>query len=205
MIQSSKQKTWIDASGVAVPFSRVEKIEIQKEVTSAKLLKNAQAINKQLEEFKTSIQAACEKFYSEVLKQHKADKRERKGNFTWYNFDKSIRVEVNATERVEFKEPEISLAKEKLDSFISDGLGTTDSFIKELVNDAFQNTKGALDPKKVLSLLKYRSKTKAAKFHEALDLIEKSIERNSSKTYYKIALKGENGEYEYVKLNFSDI
>lgn len=205
MIQTPKQTTWIDASGVQVPYSRTTKTERSKESSAAKLLKIAQGVEAQLVEFKAAIQSACETFYKEVLKEHNADKRERKGNFTWYNFDKSIRVEVNATERIEFKSPEIGLAKEKLDSFIEEGLGTTDAFIKELVNDAFQNTKGSLDPKKVLSLLKHRSKTKAVKFHEALDLIEKSIERNSSKTYYKIAIKGNSGEYEYVKLNFSEI
>ena len=205
MIQTSKQETWIDASGIAVPYSRTTKSERNKETSAARLIKTARNIEKSLTEFKAEIQKNCETFYAEVLKEYKADKRERKGNFTWYNFDKSIRIEVNATERIEFKQPEIGLAKEKLDSFITESLNTTDQFIHELVNDAFQNTKGGLDPKKVLSLLKFRSKTKAAKFHEALDLIEKSTERISSKTYYKIAVKGIAGEYEYVKLNFSDI
>ncbi|MBL7902915.1 MAG: DUF3164 family protein [Bacteroidia bacterium] len=205
MIQTAKQETWVDAAGIAVPYSRVTKSERNKEASASRLIKSAQNINGLMVAFKQDIQKASQDFFAEVLKEHGADKRERKGNYTWYNFDKSIRVEVNATERVEFKSPEIGLAKEKLESFISDGLSNTDQFIQELVNDAFQNTKGALDPKKVLGLLRYRGKTKSAKFHEALDLIEKSIERNSSKTYYKIAIKRDNGEYEYVKLNFSDI
>lgn len=206
MIQTSKQQTWTDAAGVAVPYSRVNKTERNKEAAAAKLVKMANAANERLKELKDEISKECARFYEEVLKEHNADKKkDRKGNFTWYNFDKSIRVEVNITERIEFKNPEIDLAKEKLDSFISEGLGEVDAFIKELVNDAFQNTKGGLDPKKILGLLRYRSKTKAAKFHEALDLIEKSIERSSSKTYHKIAVKKDNGEYEYIKLNFSDI
>lgn len=205
MIQNNKQNTWTDAAGVAVPFNRVNKSEIAKEKAAAKLLKAAMGINGLLLAFKEDIQKTCDTFYQEVLREHKADKKARKGNFTWYNFDKSIRIEVNATERVEFKNPEIDLAKEKLMSFIKDGLGNTDGFINELVNDAFQTTKGGLDPKKVLGLLKYRNRTKAARFHEALDLIEKSIERSSSKTYYKIALLEENGEYNYIKLNFSDV
>lgn len=206
MIQTNKQPTWIDSASVAVPYSRTTALERKKENTAAKLLKQANQINSLLQVFKVDIEDACKAFYNEVLKQNNADKRERKGNFTWFNFDKTIRIEVNATERVEFKQPEIGLAKEKLDDFIKESLNTSDSFIHEIVNSAFENTKGGLDPKKVLSLLRYRSKTKAVKFHEALDLIEKSIDRNASKTYYRIAVKNEsNGEYEYIKLNFSDI
>jgi hypothetical protein len=205
MIHTTKQQTWIDATGAPIPFSRVSKLERQKEVAAAALLKGAQRINADMTEYKKQIEKHCKAFFEQVLKEHKAEKKERKGNFTWYNFDKSIKVEVNATERIDFKSPEIDLAKEKLDSFISEGLGDVESFIKELVRDAFQNTKGGLDPKKVLGLLRYRSKSKAAKFQESLDLIEKSIERSSSKTYYKIAVRQDNGEYEYVKLNFSDI
>jgi len=205
MIQTSKQSTWTDASGVQVPFNRVTKLEKNKEAAAAKLQKSANQITDLLADFKEVIEKCTAAFYEEVLKENKADKRERKGNFTWFNFNKTIKVERSATERIEFKDVEIQLAKEKLDSFITDSLSSADAFIKELVNDAFQNTKGGLDPKKVLSLLKYRSKTKAVKFHEALDLIEKSIERNSSKTYYRISVKNEqSGEYEYIKLNFSD-
>lgn len=205
MIHTAKNDKWTDSAGLEIPYSRVTRIERQKESAASKLLKTAQDISAQLLTFKNLIQQACESFYKEALKEHKAEKKERKGSYTWYNFDRSVKIEVNATERVDFKNPEIDLAKEKLDSFISDGLSNTEEIIRQLVNDAFSNTKGNLDPKRVLGLLKYRSKTKAVKFHEALDLIEKSIDRSKSKTYYKIAVKAENGEYEYIKLNFSDI
>lgn len=205
MIQTAKQQTWTDATGVAVPYNRVNKLERSKEAAAGKLLKKAQAISTDLQNFKEEMQKTCTAFFKEVLRSYKAEKKERKGNFTWYNFDKSIRVEVNATESIKFKSPEIDIAKETLDDFISKGLGEADEFIKQLVNSAFQNTKGKLDPNKILGLLSYRSKTKAEQFHKACDLIEASIDRSPSKTYYKISIRGNDGEYEYIKLNFSDI
>lgn len=206
MIQTAKQQTWTDSSGTSVPFNRVTANERKKEVAAARLLKSAFSLAEQLAEFKLQIEKASKEFYEEVLKKHKGDTDKKpKGNYTWYNFDKSVRIEVNATERIEFQEPEIGLAKQKLDAFISDSLGSADAFVHQLVNDAFQNNKGSLDAKKVLGLIKYRSKTKAVKFHEALDLIEKSIDRNSGKIYYKIASKNDKGEYEYIKLNISDL
>lgn len=206
MIQTSKQQTWTDSSGTNVPFSRVTANERKKEVSAARLLKTALSLSESLSEFKIQIEKACKEFYEEVLKKHKGDtKKKPKGNFTWYNFDKTIRIEVQATDRIEFTEPEIGLAKQKLDAFITDSLGSADAFVHQLVNDAFQNNKGSLDAKKVLGLMKYRSKTKAVKFHEALDLIEKSIDKNTGKTFYKIALKNDKGEYDYVKLSISDL
>jgi hypothetical protein len=205
MIQTNKQTSWTDDKGVSVPFTRITKIEREKEKIANKIVTDATAIKERLKAFKTYVETECGKLYQASLKEHKAEDKVRKGNFTWYNFDKEVRVEVNVNERIGFQEPEISIAKEKLDSFISDNLGGVDKLIQELVNDAFQNTKGALDAKKVMSLLKYRSKIKAVKFQEALDLIEKSIVTNGSKTYFKVSLRQPNGEYEYIDLNFSSL
>lgn len=205
MIQTNKQTSWTDDKGVSVPFTRITKIEREKEKIANKIVTDATAIKERLKAFKTYVETECGKLYQASLKEHKAEDKVRKGNFTWYNFDKEVRVEVNVNERIGFQEPEISIAKEKLDRFISDNLGGVDKLIQELVNDAFQNTKGALDAKKVMSLLKYRSKIKAVKFQEALDLIEKSIVTNGSKTYFKVSLRQPNGEYEYIDLNFSSL
>lgn len=205
MIQTNKQTSWTDDKGVSVPFTRITKIEREKEKIANKIVSDATAIKERLKAFKTYVENECGKLYQASLKEYKAEDKVRKGNFTWYNFDKEVRVEVNVNERIGFQEPEISIAKEKLDGFISDNLGGVDKLIQELVNDAFQNTKGALDAKKVMSLLKYRSKIKAVKFQEALDLIEKSIVTNGSKTYFKVSLRQPNGEYEYIDLNFSSL
>ena len=77
--------------------------------------------------------------------------------------------------------------------------------IVQLITDAFNKTKGQLDANKVLSLLRYRSKFKATKFQEALDLLEKSIRRPDSKTYFRVSYRKENGEYQVIDLNFSSI
>ncbi len=207
MIQTQKNNTWIDATGVPIPYTRVTGTERQKEKAADKLIKKANAINELMVEFKKLLATDCDDLYQRTLKENKADmEKVRKGNFTWYNFDKTVRIERNINERIDFKQPEIGLAKEKFDDFINKNVTATDEMVSQLVSDAFQNTKSGLDAKKVLSLLKYRSKIKSQAFQDALDLIEKSIERGDSKTYYKIALKNaENGEYEYIDLNFSNV
>jgi hypothetical protein len=88
---------------------------------------------------------------------------------------------------------------------MSKNLTASDEFVKELVDTAFSNSKGALDAKKVLSLLKHRTKIKNVLFQEALNLIEESIRRPDSKTYYRVWTKDEDGKYKNIDLNFSSI
>ena len=78
-------------------------------------------------------------------------------------------------------------------------------FVKDLVTDAFSTSKGKLDAKKVMSLLKYRNKIKDYQFQEALNLIETSIRKPDSKTYFRVWERREDGSYGIVDLNFSSL
>ena len=200
---TGKDPFWIDEKGLNVPYSRTTKLERLKERSSAKLLKDALALQTKLSEFKDRIRETCDKVYREALEEIGGEAG--KGNFTWFNFDRSIKIEVNINERIDFDDVKISEAKKRLDEFLDDNLSAADAFIKNLVLDAFHTVKGKLDTKKVMSLLRYRSKIKAPKFREALDLIDASIERPSSKTYFRVWYKVDDGEYKAVDLNFASV
>lgn len=202
----STDATWTDDKGITIPYSRITGTERLKEKLAFKIATDAQKLNKEISEFKKYVEKQCNDLYARILKENNAaEVKAGKGNFTWFNFDRSVKITVSISERIEFKSPEINIAKEKFDAFIGENLNGVDELVRQLVNDAFQNTKNGLDSKKVLSLLKYRGKIKAEKFQEALDLIEKSIERTSSKVYFQVWLRGENNEYESIDLNFSSI
>jgi hypothetical protein len=128
-----------------------------------------------------------------------------KGNFMWYNFDRSIRIEVKIAERIEFDDLTIKAAKAKFDEFLDANIEGKVDFAKELVLDAFTTRNGKLDVKRVLSLLKYKSKVKDAIFQEAMTHLEASIRRPDSKTYFRISVKDDNGEYQYINLDFAAI
>lgn len=203
--QKKTDSVWIDETGMQIPFNRTRASERLRERSANVLLKKAQSINELLHEYKELVKKASEDVYNAVLKENDIAKKDSKGNFSWYNFDRSIKVEVSINERIDFDETLISLCKSKLDEFIDDNLQGVDLFVKELVNDAFQNTKGKLDSKKVMSLLKHRSKIKDHRYQEAMALLEKSIRRPDSKTYFRIAVKDAEGKYQYIDLNFSSI
>lgn len=201
---TQKGKEWIDETGIAIPFNRISTSEKLKEKLSIKMVKEALLLNELLLKFKLSIDESIRDI-SQSLEDEKKLPKNHKGNFTWYNFDKTIKIETSVNETIQFDASLIAAAREKLDEFIKKNVQGTDEVVRALINSAFHNSKGGLDSKKVLSLMKYRSKIKAAKFHEALDLIEQSISRPSSKKYFRVWAKDHTGQYQNIDLNFSSI
>ncbi len=204
--QKNENNAWIDEKGISVPYNRVTKTERLKEKLSVSISKAAIALNNTLVEFKQKCVDSCEKAYQSDLKEGKAS---AKGGFTLYNFDKSIKIERSINENITFDENLIAAAKDKFDEFLKAGTTGVDEMVQELIMSAFSsNKKGKLDSKKVLSLLSYKSRIKENKypaFHEALTLIEQSIRRPDSKTYFRIWIKDENNEYQNIDLNLSSL
>lgn len=203
-----KSSIWTDESGIEIPVNRISKAENLRERLSEKVLKAAMKVNEQLYNLKAIISNANDAVMREIAKENRhLEKATRwgKGNHTWYNFDRSVKIEVNINEMIRFDEAKISAARELFDNFIDRNVTGTDDIVRQLINSAFSNTKGGLDSKKVLSLLKYRTRIKDKSFHAALDLIEQSISRPDSKKYYRVWVKNEEGQYENVDLNFSSI
>jgi hypothetical protein len=142
--------------------------------------------------------------YETSLEEYKV-KPEQKGNFTWYNFDRTIKIEVSINDRIEFDDLQITACKQKLDEFLNEQLDSKTEFVREMVTDAFSTSRGKLDAKKVLSLMKYKSKIKHQLFQEALTLLTDSIRRPDSRTYFRIWEQQPDGRYELLDLNFSSI
>lgn len=201
-------KKWIDETGLEIPANRITRSEKLKEQKLEALLRKAKRMNEQLTALKVEMADAADEIYEAVMAENGVNKTEWKGNFRVKNFDGSVMLEVDVNERIEFDDTLISVAKEHFDEFLNTGTGGVDEMIRQLIADAFNNSKGRLDAKKITSLLKYRSRIDAAKyplFHKAIDAIEKSMSRPSSKRYFRVSQKDEFGKMIAVDLNFSSI
>lgn len=205
MIQTTKKEKWTDETGREIPINYITPSTRLKERTAASLLKKAQSLERQILKLKTDFENQSDAVFKMVIEEIAARGGSVPKGFTFFNFDRSIRVERSVTERTDFDDIVISACKDKLDEFLNANLDSKTEFIKDLVTDAFSTSRGKLDAKKVLSLMKYKTKIADPIFQEALDLMSKAITRPGSKAYYKIALRGDNGEYKYVNLNFSSI
>ena len=200
--QKSSNVLWIDEAGREIPYSRITQYERLAERSTAKLAREADRINKSLTAFKTAIKDEAVALYEAFCRENNGKIGQGKGNATFYNFDRSIKVEVTVNEAISFDENTIALAKTKLDELLSDGLAEAKDFVKPMVMDAFQTSGGKLDTKRVLGLRRYADRIKDARYAEAMTLIDKSIRKPKSKEYFRVWVKGNDGQYKDIQLNF---
>jgi len=204
MIQTRKNPLWTDESGTQIPFNRLTKLELMQESELAKIVKDANYINGKLVSFKWHMKEACEKIIAEFMNSKGVDSI-GKGNVTLFNFDRSIKVGLDISDRIIFDDLTMKACKAKFDEFLNANIDEKQEFVKEMISDAFETSRGKLDAKKVMSLLKYETRIKDETFHEALKLLKESIRRPDSKSYYRVWVKDEAGEFKNIDLNFSSI
>lgn len=199
---------WTDEAKVSIPANRITKSEKLREKSAYTLATKAQKVNALLHELKEAFNQLTQEVIDAIrFENDMAIKKDSKGNFTWYNFDRSIKIEANNHDFIDFDETALSLCKEKLYEFLDEKLsGNQDTeFIAEIVRDAFSNTKGKVDVKKVMPLLKYESKVKSEAFAKAMTFLRDGIRKNGSKIYSRVSVKNAEGKYESINLNFSSI
>lgn len=202
------KKVWKDETGLEIPANRITRSEKLRESASEKLVKKALAFNKAMVQFKDEFIEISDEVYVMILEENGAKAADRKGNFTFYNFDRSVKVETDVQERIEFDDAMIAVAKQHFDEFLESNTNGIDDMIRELILDAFSSTRGKLDTRKVMSLVKYRSRIPAGKypaFHAAINAIEKGMSRPTSKRYQRISQRDDEGKYNVIDLNFSSL
>lgn len=203
--QTSKSEFWTDESGVQIPYNRTTKLERLKENKIYLLYQKSVKANEALLKLKEEIEVIVSEIV-ETARQTNEVKLNGKGNFTFFNFDRSLKVEVSVNELIRFDDITLASAKEVLIGLVRDNI-QGDDFILALVEDAFQTSRGRLDTRKILGLKKHtqRIKTKEirAEWEKAMTLIDQSISRPDSKTYYRVWAKDDAGAYQNIELNFS--
>ena len=201
--QTSKQKFWEDEQGQLIPYNRITKRERLFERFLGKLLKVALRLNSGLKEYKELFEESSTQAHDAYMAEKGV--KTGKGNFTWCNFNRSIKAEVKIQERITFDDLGITAAKEKFSEFLNANIESKDEFIKQMVLDAFETSRGKLDAKKIMGLIRYKSKIKNKTFQRAVELLEESIRRPDSRTYYRISLKNKEGDYDTIELNLHNI
>lgn len=202
--QKQKDGMWTDESGTQIPVNRLTKAEKIMERNAYKLLCQAQKLNADLASFKKQLIDLSNEAYEAFMAEKKA--KTTKGNFTWYNFNRSIKIEVAISDRIEFDDLTTEAAKARFDEFLKANITSKNEFVKDMILDAFQTErKGKLDVKRVLQLTRYEDRINDSLFSEAVQLINEAIRRPSSKTYFRIWLKDDSGKYQNIELNLSSI
>jgi hypothetical protein len=207
-IHTPKDSTWLNAMGDVVPVKFVPQSDKTKEALAGKVYKaaiNAEVVLHSLH----IMMGQAFKDVSSMIKQEydlkNKKKKETKGSLTWFNFDRSIKIEADMNEIVKWDGALMTEALELLNQYISANMTEANELISGLVKSAFANTKGMIDTGKVFQLLKYEDKIKAKAFQKACELMKKAQSIDKTKLYMRVWAKEEAGDYRNVNLNFSSI
>jgi hypothetical protein len=204
--QTAKDALWLNEAKQSIPYNRTTPFERKSEIALAKITKEAISINEKLSAFKDDLRLQAAELYEAFIAENGGKAPGKgKGGATFFNFDRSIKVELSVNERIEFDENLITLAQDKLNELLNDGLNEAKEFVKPLVMDAFTTSKGSLDTKRVLGLRRYSERIKDSRYAEAMAFIDKAIRRPDSKEYYRVWVLDAEGKYQDVQLNFSAI
>jgi hypothetical protein len=199
---AKKVKMWKDGDGREIPAEYVPALDKKKDRIAKKYAKQAQKLNQQLYDLKTSLLDECDQLYMEVLEHHDLMPSDRKGNHAIFSFDRKIKLVINVQDRISFTD-EINIVQEKLRNYITSKTQGIDEAIISLVNYAFETSKGQLDAKRVLSLMRHNIKDK--EWVDAMSLLRECIVREHSKRYARVFVRQEEGNYKAIELNFSSI
>lgn len=202
--QKSSDKLWQDESGQSIPYDRTTKYERAAEVSTYRMASEGMKLHQQLSKYKDFIRIQATRLY-EIFTEENGQIGKGKGSATFFNFDRSIKVTVKVNELITFDDNTISLAKEKLDAFLTEGLDGAKDFVKPLVMEAFHQRNGQLDTKRVLGLKQHAHRIDHPLYTEAMKLIDKAVRRPSTREYFQVWVRSENGEYEDIQLNFASI
>lgn len=202
-------KKWIDHDGLEIPSRLITSLDKLKERKSNQLLKRAKKIAKDLQEYKELYEEVSKEILEKSANERGLSLAKHKGNFTWYNFDKSVRHETDMQSRIVFDDLLIHSAEEKILEYLRLGLnGASNPLVREMSLEAFKRRNGQIDPKECIKLLSYKSKIPKKGnelFHDGLEDLQNGMTRVYTKLYHRIAERQPNGEYETIQLNLSAI
>ena len=203
--QTRKQPFWIEEADNKVPVKELKKKELITEDVTFKIATEAFKIYTRLAAFKDEMKLLIAKAEEAIMSEYVGKKTVFKGNRTLYNFDRSIKVCVKVSQPIKFDELIILQAKRLLDEFLSDGLSAKNSFVKQMVLEAFETSRGQMDTKKVLGLKRYADRITDERYTRAMHYIDEAIRRPESAIYFQVWVRGVDGKYSAIILDIAKI
>jgi hypothetical protein len=193
------KKEWKNHKGETIPAKYVPKIDKDREGLVNRHVARAAKLHEALNSFKTDLLIDCDAFFDQMMTDNNV-RKPGKGNYSLTTFDKQYKIEVDVQDRIDFDDT-IQVAHEKIKLYLAEITKDSSGDIQQIVNAAFQTSKGKMDVKRVLGLFELNINHPTWK--EAMELIKNSIQRNSSKRYVRFWTRQDDGEYNGIELNFS--
>ena len=139
------------------------------------------------------------------MKSKGVDPSDRKGSYSLFCFNRTIKVERSVHGNPTFDESTIEAAKIKFDQYMNENISGTEDFIKDMIIEAFESRNGQLDKNRINKLVGYKNRSKVKLFQEACDLLSTAARYSSSSIYYRVWEKDQNGKYKNLDIQFSSL
>jgi hypothetical protein len=200
--------SWVDDQGVLVDKKRLFTHETKAERAAVRLFNLGLKIQEELRELAEDADASSEDIRTSYMK-HKEKETEEKSShsFTFYSFNKNIKVEKLVIAQIEYRDEEVKQCRQVFEEFLKE-FGTEEDeakMLKELVLSAFTTKRGKFDSKKLDTLLGYKEKIQNKKFQEAVKLLDESRSVKNTKPYFTISYRDNKGNYVPLNLRLSGV
>ena len=195
---------WENSQGSLVPESNVKEIDKLRDQTVRRIWELAEALNQEMQKFKTQAFADVATFVQISADQYGAKIGGTKGNVQLLTFDGRLKIQRNIAERITFDE-RLRAAKQLIDECLKEWTEDGRDEIKAIINNAFNvDKKGEISTTKILGLK--RIEINHPKWIDAMQAISDSINIAGSKSYLRFYKRNdETGEYVPMSLDLATI
>ncbi|KLE01913.1 DUF3164 family protein [Aliarcobacter butzleri] len=163
--------------------------------TVESIVKGALVLQKQMIEFKAKAFEECYGFVDLLRQKYNMERiTSKSGTVTLKNFDGTKIVEIQVSKLISFDQ-KLSLAKEKIDEYLTLKTNGADAEIQTLITRVFDVKNGKVDAKQILSLKSYPIQHELWK--EAMSMIDDATEIAGTKSYIRFKHR-KNGEVDGI-------
>jgi hypothetical protein len=153
----------------------------------------------------TDVQTAYLKQKSKINKD-KEILNHADGGFTFYSFDKKVKIERIVVTLIDYDPAILLKSKEFFMEYLKEfGEDPDIVILSNLIISAYSTKRGKLDVKKLDALLSYKTKINNEKFAKAIEHLESARKESKNKKYYNVYFKDQEGKYKQINLRISGV
>lgn len=192
-----------NAQGHMVPIDMVDKLDIERDKMINMVLTDAQKVQGTMTSFRDRSSTRIQKFMEKAFKKYQTKLGGDKGNVSFISYDGNIKLSITIGTQIVFDE-RIAVAKQLIDECLLDWGKNADPKLMTVIEQAFQtDSEGNAIPSRILGLKSL--KIKDTKWNRAMRALNDSQKVGSSKPYFRIYVKDEDGEFKQMPLDMAKL
>jgi hypothetical protein len=195
----------LDDSGNFIKLINVKETELSKDGLVTDLVRDCAVIADELQALKHSLKTKIANYVDSMFKEYDKKLGGKKGNITLFSYDKKLKVERSLQDR-ETTNENIIFAKALVDDCLKKWSKGANRNLQVVVQRYFKTDgKGSYNVQLLKSLIKHPMPNADADWEKAMLELGKSIEFDSTATYYRAYYRAEDGTYNNIPLDIANI